>query len=80
MDKKFWETVGIILVVSNALGIVVLFEMLLFKFPYVSLFFIILYGTWKVNERLFKKKPGTNPRKGYETTSGLRDWHTVSDL
>lgn len=56
MDKKFWDTLGLILVISNALGIFVLFEMLIFGFPYVSIFIIIFYFVWDVNKKLFKVK------------------------
>lgn len=56
MDKKFWDTLGLILVVSNALGIFVLFEMLIFGFPYVSIFLIIFYLVWDMNKKLFKLK------------------------
>lgn len=56
MDKKFWDTLGLILVVSNALGIFVLFEMLIFGFPYVSIFLIIFYFVWDFNKKLFKAK------------------------
>lgn len=56
MDKKFWDTLGLILVVSNALGIFVLFEMLIFGFPYVSIFLIIFYLVWDVNKKIFKIK------------------------
>lgn len=56
MDKKFWDTLGLILVVSNALGIFVLFEMLILGFPYISIFVIIFYFVWDVNKKLFKVK------------------------
>lgn len=56
MDKKLWDTLGLILVVSNALGIFVLFEMLIFGFPYVSIFLIIFYLVWDMNKKLFKLK------------------------
>lgn len=57
MDKKFWDTIGLILVFSNAAGILVLFEMLIFKFPYVSLFLLIFYCMWEVNKKIFIQKP-----------------------
>jgi hypothetical protein len=57
MDKKFWDTIGLILVLSNALDVVVLFEMIFFKFPYISIFVIIFYLVWEKNKKLFAKKP-----------------------
>jgi len=53
MDKKFWDTIGLVLVFSNAACIFVLFEMLILKFPYISLFFLIFYCMWEVNKKMF---------------------------
>jgi len=56
MDKNFWNTIGLIVLVSNTLSIVVLFETLIFKRPYISLFIVLFFFTYKINEGLFKKK------------------------
>ncbi|MCX6730461.1 MAG: hypothetical protein NTZ55_01310 [Candidatus Roizmanbacteria bacterium] len=56
MDKKFWDTIGLIVIVSNALGIVVLFEMIFFKFPYISIFVVIFYFVLEANKKMFKAK------------------------
>jgi len=52
MDKKFWDTIGLVLVFSNAACIFVLFEMLILKFPYISLFFLIFFCTWEMNKKV----------------------------
>ncbi|MFZ2205861.1 MAG: hypothetical protein WA061_00195 [Microgenomates group bacterium] len=57
MDKKFWDTIGLILVFSNAAGIFVLFEMLILKFPFITLFFFIFYCVWEVNKKILIQKP-----------------------
>jgi len=56
MDKKLWDSLVLIVVLSNALGILVLFESIVFKFPYVTLFIFVLYGTWSFNKKMFAKK------------------------
>jgi len=56
MDKKFWDSLVIVVVVSNALGILVLFESIIFKFPFITIFIFILYCTWSVNKKIFMKK------------------------
>ncbi|MCX6733119.1 MAG: hypothetical protein NTV98_06290 [Candidatus Roizmanbacteria bacterium] len=56
MDKKFWDTIGLIVIVSNALGIIVLFEMIFFKFPYISIFVVIFYFVLEMNKKMFKVK------------------------
>lgn len=55
MDKNFWNTIGLIILISNGLAIVVLFETLLFSKPFVSLFIMIFFVTYRLNEGLFKK-------------------------
>lgn len=52
-------TLGVILVVSNAIGILVLFEVILFGVPYISIFLVVFYVMYEINTSLFlkQKKP-----------------------
>jgi len=57
MDKTFWHTLGWILVISNALGIIILLETIIFKIPYVTLFIGIFFFIWEMNKKIFKQNP-----------------------
>jgi HJR/Mrr/RecB family endonuclease len=70
MDKKFWDIIGIILVLSNALGVVVLLEMIFFKFPYISVFLIIFYFVWEMNKKMFMGKHKNKAKNVDRTLSG----------
>ena len=59
MDKNFWYTIGLIVVISNGFSILILFETLVFKRPYITLFIFIFFITYKINEGMFKKKAKT---------------------
>lgn len=48
-------TLGVILVVSNAIGILVLFEIILFGVPYISIFLVVFYMMYEINKSLFLK-------------------------
>jgi hypothetical protein len=52
-------TLGVILVVSNAIGILVLFEIILFGVPYISIFLVVFYIVYEINKSLFLKQRHT---------------------
>lgn len=56
MDRKFWNSIGIVLIASNGLAIIALLETIIFGRPYVVIFIIILYLTWSFNKKIFQKK------------------------
>lgn len=66
MDKNFWNTIILVVVVSNGLSILVLFETLIFKKPFITLFILIFFATYKMNVRIFKKKKDSSKKNVLE--------------
>jgi len=56
MDKKIWTQIAVILLASNTIGLIILMEMVVFKFPYLSLFLVILSLSIYINSKVFKIK------------------------
>ena len=52
----FAQKLGLILVISNAVGIVVLLEMIFLRFPYITLFAVIFFITYEANKKLFTRR------------------------
>lgn len=54
-------TLGVILIVSNAIGILVLFEIIIFGVPYISIFLVVFYIMYEVNKKfLFPERKKKN--------------------
>lgn len=66
MDKKFWNTIILIVVLSNGLSILILFETLIFKKPFITLFILIFFATYRMNVRIFGKKRNTQKKQVLE--------------
>ena len=49
MEKKLWELLANILFITNGLCVLILIEVILYKFPFVTLFLVILYLAFHVN-------------------------------
>ena len=69
MDKKLWADIGLFVVICNGLSILILFETIVFKIPFITLFIGILTITYKVNLKLFSVR---HPREDGDPVENIQ--------
>jgi len=56
MKWDFAHKAGLFFIITNAVGIIVLLETILFRIPYITLFIFIFGITYIINKKLLEEK------------------------